>query len=172
MKMSRALKLVFYSSFSILFFSGLLYFLMDQFIRVQGPFGETTHPAQFWALRSHAIAGLWFLYLFGFLYGRHVKPGLRSKKRLPSGIFFLVPIAVLCLSVPALYYLSNETWKHYAALIHTYLGIALILPLLIHATWRAKITQKNTNDARAPQTSQREFLLGIKQLFGDTQQKP
>lgn len=129
---------VFYISFTALFLSGLIFYLLDRFFTVQGPFGPVASPARLWSLQIHSVISLWFLFLFGYIYASHIGPNLRFQRRRRSGLFFLIPMAILAVTVPGLFYLVNENAKQAVALVHTYVGLGLIIPFVIHGVLRKK----------------------------------
>ena len=131
--MTSALKKSFYISFATLFLSGLVHVLLDTFFRVSSELGETLHPLQFWFLRLHSVSGLWFLFLFGYIFARHVQPKLKHRKNRISGLIFLSMLITLSLSAPALFYLVNESLKQAVTLSHIYLGLIVAIPFYFHS---------------------------------------
>lgn len=128
MKVQRLLKIVFYLSFSILYLSGVADFVLGKILT--SPMGSP--PEQALALRVHGIAGLWFLFLFGHFFKAHILPSLRGVRHRRTGILLWLALGLLSVSVPLLYYLSNETLRDATVFVHTYLGIAVLAFLLMH----------------------------------------
>ena len=121
MKVDPPLKWIFYTSFSILYISGVAEYF------IAGP-----SSAQSLALRIHGIIGLWFLYLFGHFFKAHIWPSLRFSRHRKTGLILWGGLIALSLTVPLLYYLSNEQVRNWTVAFHTYLGILVIVPLLGH----------------------------------------
>jgi hypothetical protein len=141
MKLSRRIKRILYISLSLLFLSGLYYFILDHYFKTVGEFGEIQNPAQFWSLRLHSLTGLWFFIFFGYFYAKHIQPGLKGQRLKKSGLLLYSVLAILFLTVPGLFYLSDETLKFWTAQFHTYLG--LLFPFFIAAHILAhKISQR------------------------------
>ena len=131
-RMTREFKIVFLTTCIVLYISGVAYFYFEHFVRVATDFGEDQSPYQALILHLHGIAGLLFLGLFGYLYATHVKPGLRGRARKLSGYMILTVVLILCFTVPGLYYLGSERLRALFSNVHTYLGLAVILPFFWH----------------------------------------
>jgi len=119
------LKWIFYLSFSLLYVSGAADFALQ--LIYDGP-----SPAQSLALRIHGIVGLWFLYLFGHFFKAHIWPSLRQMRQRKSGYTLWISLIILSVSVPFLYYLGSDAWRDAVVGLHTYLGLFVIVPLLVH----------------------------------------
>ncbi len=135
-RMTREFKIIFLTTCMGLYISGGAYFYFEHFIRVATEFGEGQSPHQALILHLHGIIGLLFLGLFGYLYGTHVKPGLRGRARRVSGYAILTAVSILCLTVPGLYYLGDERLRSIFSNVHTYLGLAVFLPFIWHFVGR------------------------------------
>lgn len=126
MKLNGKLKTIFYLSFGTLFLSGLIYWLVsmgaeDQWISTRS-----------WSLKVHSIVSLWFFVFFGYFYSKHVEPCLRLGKRIVTGKSLLTLFVVVFLTVPGLFYITSEKWRENVAMIHTYGGLLLLAPFLVH----------------------------------------
>ena len=141
MKIYRKFRRFFMFTWYVLYVSGLAFFVFEHFFQVQGEFGWEPHPWQIPTLHFHGIIGLGFLILMGHLYAVHIRPSLRGRRKRTSGIFLLVCIAMLCLTVPGLYYLGDVYSKN----SHSYLGLATLLPFLIHVLHRDRIETTKTS---------------------------
>jgi len=136
MKIKRLFKLNLAVTFAALYATGFLYWWLVS----RHPRTPDTDPvaAGPFFLRSHAILGLWSLILFGYLYRSHIQPGLKTARRRLSGFTTLAACATLIITVPGLFYIVNEEQKASVAALHTYLGLAFIVPVFTHAfRWRA-----------------------------------
>lgn len=132
MRISPRLKRILYISISLLYVTGVSYFIFSNWVRMPSDFGPTTHPSQIWQLRLHSIFGLWFLIFFGYFYARHVQHGLKGQVHLKSGLLLYGTILFLILTVPLLFYLTSEKLKVLAMQAHTYVGLALPFIIAIH----------------------------------------
>jgi hypothetical protein len=120
-RVGRGLRVVFYISFSILYISGALDFLF-----------QPQSPEQSLALKIHGVAGLWFLVLFGHFFRSHIWPSLNFRRHRKTGITLWITMTILCLTVPLLYYLGTDISRDATVALHTYLGFAVLIPLIIH----------------------------------------
>ena len=120
----------------LLYFSGLFFFILDNFFEIKNEFGISKNSYQQNVLIIHATAGLFFLFIFGYLYSWHIN--FRSTKRFYSGTTLFIITLILCISVPFLYYSNNEIIKKIAKLIHTYIGLISIFIILIHILFKKK----------------------------------
>jgi len=142
MKLPARFKWIFYSCVVMLYLSGVVFFLSDHFFQVKTEFGMTPPAAQIHILHIHSIVGLFFIFAFGYIYRVHVEPGLRGTRRRKSGISLLAVIAFLCLTVPFLFYATDESLRSSVAAIHTYIGLATVLPFLLHFLLRDRKKKK------------------------------
>ncbi|HVV71569.1 MAG TPA: hypothetical protein VHI52_08735 [Verrucomicrobiae bacterium] len=142
-RFSRRFKAVFFISAVLLYFSGVGYVIFDTFVHVKGEFGNEPHPLQIHFLHLHGIAGLVFLFVFGHLFASHIRPGLRGHRRKVTGLSIFIPLAVLALTVPGLYYFGNEHLKNMVAAVHTYLGLVTVIPFGLHL-WLRQSPRKPT----------------------------
>jgi hypothetical protein len=140
-KVSPRLKLSVHISFSVLYASGVFYFIVDRFLKVPTSLGVENNPNAHAILEIHAIVGLWFIALMGYLLRAHIEPGWRVNRNRGSGLGLFIPLLILCATVPGLYYLADEKWRAVTAFVHTYLGLVAVLPLLFHL-WAAKRTRQ------------------------------
>lgn len=117
---------------AFLYLSGLAAWLLATRFQVDQGYGLEPSPLKTWALHSHSVAGFVFLILFGYLWHAHVEPGLKHKKKKPSGLAVLAVLAVLFATVPLLFYVTGESARSWTAALHTWLGAAALAPFLYH----------------------------------------
>jgi len=138
MQLTRNFKIIFFSACIGLYISGVAYYYFEHFVRVTTEFGNDQSPYQALILHLHGMIGLLFLSLFGYLWATHIRPGLRGRVRKKSGLTMLFSVLILCLTVPGLYYLGDEKLRAVFSNVHTYLGLAVIVPFLVHYIKRAR----------------------------------
>jgi hypothetical protein len=130
MKFSRELKVFSYLFFLTLYVTGVVLAFYSN---------PLERPPQFSIyLKIHGVVGTFFLVVFGYLLSFHVEPGLRGKHRIRSGKLNLILMGVLIGSIPGLYYINSESWRESFAFVHTYVGILILVPLVVHAIGRLK----------------------------------
>jgi hypothetical protein len=133
MKLSRGFKALLLWTSAFLYLTGLAVWLLATRLQTDNGYGGfEPSPWKATTLHAHSIAGLAFLGLFGYLVSVHVEPGLKQRKKKRSGLTLLVVFGILFLTVPFLFYATGETARAWTAAVHTWLGAALLAPLLFH----------------------------------------
>ena len=140
MKFSQTFKRILFLTLVGLLLTGALVWMLDLWFQVDNGMGPEPLPSRIWILRAHAVIGLWFLMVFGAVFQTHILKGIRARKKLVSGFCLLIPIGILIITVPLLYYVIDDNIKGTVAQIHTYLGFAVTLPFFYH--WLHKTTSR------------------------------
>jgi hypothetical protein len=125
-----------YSLVGLLWLSGALWLLLDQFFARRGEFGITPHPFQAPLLLVHGVLAILSMYLFGWIAARHVSRWWRTRQRRLSGSALTATLTVLGLSGFALFFLVGDTSQHFAALLHDAAGLASVLFIVQHWFFR------------------------------------
>jgi hypothetical protein len=125
-------KRILYISTAFLWVSGLFWLYCKYFGQIQGEFGQQASPIQPVMLEIPGAAAMIFLMIFGTLLLYHVPTGWEQKRQRPSGGFLLGICWILILTGWGLYYVGNETLRHWTSLIHIFVGVALPLLIYIH----------------------------------------
>ncbi len=116
----------------VLYFSGVAVYILKGWLQVDRGMGPEPRSWQITSLQAHSIFGLLFLFLFGYLWATHVLPGWRRRRRLKTGISMVAVCLVLFVTVPFLFYASHEGLKSSMVWVHTYFGLASLLPFAVH----------------------------------------
>lgn len=132
MKLSRRFKLILFATLLTLYTSGVLTWVMTHWFQQNSGFGPEPSPLRTFWLQMHAIVGLWFLPLFGYLFHSHIRPAWRRRRKLKSGTALTAVLIFLCATIPGLYYMSDEAAKNWVALSHTYVGLLALVFFLKH----------------------------------------
>ncbi len=132
MKLTHRFKLILLTSLGLMYATGLLTWITSQFFLNDRGFGREPSPLRVVWLDSHAVSGLWFLALFGYMFHSHIFPALKRKRKIKSGLLLTVVLALLSLSVPGLYYFTSESARAGASWLHTYLGLGALGFFLAH----------------------------------------
>lgn len=132
MKIHQPFKNILYLTLFGLYTTGLVVWILQTWFKVDNGFGPEAPASTIWYLRLHAWIGLWFLMVFGYLYGAHIQPGLMGRRKRKSGWILLALFGILFVTVPGLYYITNDDFKNKVALIHTVLGLVLFAPFFVH----------------------------------------
>jgi hypothetical protein len=81
----------------------------------------------------HAAASFAMLFVFGALWSIHARAGWRRNRQRKSGALLVLGFTGLALTAIGVYYLGESGAADVTALVHLALGVALALPLGVHA---------------------------------------
>ena len=112
--------------------SGLAFFVLNNWITVEGEFGPEKHPWQFAVLRTHGAAAFLMMISFGYLLASHVPAGWRTGRVKKSGISLVASVAFMVLSAYILYYASDLDFRHYLVYAHVAVGFSLPFQVTLH----------------------------------------
>jgi len=122
-----------YVAFVLAWLSGAAWLVFHYFLQRQGEFALEPHPLEHWCLRLHGLTAFVLLWLGGVLWVRHVQPGMRWPPRRTSGLTIACAFCVMAASGYLLYYADEGATRDAIGLVHWIIGLALILPMLLHA---------------------------------------
>ena len=120
---------VLFSTLLFCWFSGLLFFVFDGWIRVEGEFGQQRHPLQQIMLSAHGASAFLMLILFGFMLKNHVALLWRANKNRSIGITIVMSFIVLIITGYFLYYASAELFRLANSYLH--IGIGILFPCFV-----------------------------------------
>ena len=116
----------------LLFLSGLCWLIIHYILAVGDPFSPWQLFIAPWSMKLHGALSMIFLIAFGSLIEGHILQGIKSKKHIRSGLSMLGSSALLILTGYGLYYFSGETARQSTSIIHSIIGIAFGVIMLIH----------------------------------------
>ena len=131
-KLPRWQELAVYSSFVVLLLSGVVWLILDRWVRVAGEFGPEHHPAEHVSLILHAIGAYAFLVILGAMIPVHIPLGWNLRRNRISGAVLLTIFSLLSLTALGLYYVGEDTLRSSTSLIHWVVGLIAVPGLLIH----------------------------------------
>ena len=132
MKLLQPFKTILWFTLVLLYGTGVLVYVLATWFQSDRGMGPEPSPWQLTSLQVHSITGLLFLIFFGYLWATHILPGWRRRRLRGTGALMTGVCIVLMLTVPILFYSTHEEFKNLTGLVHTYLGLASILPFLLH----------------------------------------
>ncbi len=144
LRVPKTIKQLLISTLLISFVTGGLFFILNNWITIEGEFGPEKHPLQFPTLQLHAAAGFVMILLYGAFWGSHVPLAWRSKRARNTGVGLALFIGIQILTAYLLYYLANEQARTLTAWTHLGVGMCLPLFLFLHIrskTKRSKVQQ-------------------------------
>jgi hypothetical protein len=112
-----------YAVFGVLWFSGCLWMVLDQFFARSGQFGVSPHPWEPTVLLIHGVLAIIGTYLLGWISSRHALDAWLRAVRRWSGGSLAVVLALLVVSGFALFFLSEDKWQRFTAFAHETLGL-------------------------------------------------
>ena len=95
----QKLKIWLYFIITLLWISGLAFFILKTWFQIPGEFGITTNPYQYTALQVHGFFALIMMVTFGYVLGTHVPKVFKLK---PTSITKLISNK----KIPIIIYLS------------------------------------------------------------------
>ena len=123
-----------YVSFGLLIATGIVWLVLENFVRVDGQFGPEPHPAEHWLLVAHGLVAYAFLIVAGTMVPVHIILGLNTRRNLKSGLAFAGTLLLLALTALGLYYLGDDMLRSRFSTIHWALGLVALPLLAIHAS--------------------------------------
>jgi hypothetical protein len=125
-------RLAVYVVSGLLWLSGCMWLVLDQFFESRGQFGAMPNPLQPPILLIHGVVAILSLYLLGWVSSRHILKGWRGRLRRMSGGLLAAFFGLLSLSGFALFFVSDDRWQHIAAVSHDALGVGITVFALQH----------------------------------------
>jgi hypothetical protein len=130
--MRRRQRLTIYLFGGVLWASGVLWLVLDQFFASQEQFGRTPHPLEPPVLLIHGLLAIASAYALGWISARHVLQWWTAGLRRWSGGLFAALTVTLSVSGFALFFISDDQWQRVFQLMHEWLGVAIVLFALQH----------------------------------------
>jgi hypothetical protein len=132
-RLKKSRKLAVYAVSLALLLTGLLWLYFFYFVRVVDQFGfENPHPSQGYFMIAHALAALPAVWIYGFLWQIHVKPGWRARTKRWSGGTMWTLVLLMILTGYALYYIGNDVVRDWVSLTHWIAGLVALVVFLWH----------------------------------------
>ena len=131
-KISKPWRRALYAALATSWCSGIVFFVLSRWVRVEGEFGPERHPLQFPFLQLHGGAAFVMMMFLGALFIGHVANTWPIKKQHPMGLTMAIVAALMVISAWLLYYLANEDVRAWVANIHAAMGFLLPAILVIH----------------------------------------
>ena len=121
-----------YLGFGLLFSTGVIWLLLDWFVRVPGEFGPEHHPAQHWSIIIHGISAYFFLATMGSLLPLHIKLGWILGQHRWSGSALAGTLLLLSLTALGLYYAADDLSRSWTSIVHWCVGLLALVTILLH----------------------------------------
>jgi hypothetical protein len=122
---------------ALLFLSGLAWAYWNYLAVSPGHFERSAKTG---AMKIHGAAAMAILVLVGMLLAGHVRFAWRARRNRGNGSLFLSAFAILAITGYGLYYAGSETVRAWTSWLHTAVGLALPIFLMVHI-WLGKRTR-------------------------------
>ena len=146
-RLTQPLKGLFYTTFSILFLSGILWWgLHDLFPNFFKGLSETFSSP---LMQIHGAAAMASLFFLGWLVPAHMRRGWQKKRNRKPGLVIITSCALLVVTGYGLYYFGSEWSRTLSVWLH--IGTGLLFPfILIWHIWIGKRESRRKAPKRLP----------------------
>ncbi len=131
-RLSRRISAALLATLAALWLTGAAWLLLHYILAKPDEFGVIRHPLESPTVLAHGVLALAALFLLGWFAGRHAGAA-SSGRRVASGWLLTLPLAVLVVAGCAQLFVTSAPLQSALAAVHWVLGLALLLPLLVHA---------------------------------------
>ncbi len=132
MKLSKYQRIWIYSTFSVLFVTGSIWFILHTLEMRHNDSAPWLSTREITMLKIHGGAAMIFLVLLGTLIPIHIRRGLGKKENVPSGFGVIGAMLLLAVTGYGLYYFGDEHARSLTSSVHTFLGLASPFVLAWH----------------------------------------
>jgi hypothetical protein len=145
-KMEKKERHILSGVFACTYFSGLFLYIFSHWIRVLTPIGEQHHPSEQWVRVLHTGVTYLVVIAFGYMVKGHVIPGLRLKKKIPSGSGLVMVFVLLTVTALYILYSGESSLTSSVAQIHLVVGLATPVLIILHVIKRRDDWKRRLND--------------------------
>jgi hypothetical protein len=131
-RLSRRISAALLAALAALWLTGALWLALHYFWAQPDEFGVVRHPLESPTVLAHGVMALVVLFLLGWFAGRHAGAA-SSGRRMASGWLLTLLLAVLVVAGCAQLFATSAALQSTLAVVHWVLGLALLLPVLVHA---------------------------------------
>jgi len=139
----QKLKIWLYFIITLLWISGLTFFILKTWFQIPGEFGITTNPYQYTALQVHGFFALIMMVTFGYVLGTHVPKVFKLKPTRILGILLVTVVSFQIITAYLLYYIVEDFARDVVEYLHLGAGISLPFILIFHIYRNKLLKTKN-----------------------------
>ena len=142
--------------------SGVTFFILDHWVRVEGEFGPERHPWQVSVLQLHGAGAFAMMIAFGYLLASHVPAGWKTGRMRFLGTTMVAVVAFLVVSAYLLYYLADDQLRVGLSWAHASAGFSLPFLLATHfvQAWLARRKRRRAGRGDAETSRARQPAPG------------
>lgn len=130
--MKKNKKKVIYISYSLVFVTGVVVFILKRYFHVETEWGETPHYALGDIKFAHFLSMVFFIFSLGRVFDDHIVKKLRYSKKKISGSFLLFSLSACSVSGLLLLFSFESYIRDYVGVIHFLLGLGTFFCLIFH----------------------------------------
>ena len=138
--------------------SGVVFFVLNNWVTVEGDFGRQKHPWQFTFLKIHGGAAFLAMISYGFIMGSHVPLAWKTKRMRKMGIVIVSALSFLVFTAYLLYYVAGDEFRILVSYAHAAVGFSLPFLVGIHL-YLAKHSTVKKKEAVASDVRTEEVTL-------------
>ncbi|MEO1856259.1 MAG: hypothetical protein ABGY95_02685 [Rubritalea sp.] len=131
-KMSWGFKAILGTAILTSWTTGLGFYILNNYMEVEGDFGPEKHPFQFSFLKVHGASAFVMLVIYGYLLASHVPIGLKAKRERMLGLLLTFTQALLIFTAYYLYYGKDEDRRELMAWTHFSIGFFYPMIIVLH----------------------------------------
>lgn len=121
-----------YGVFSLIWISGVSFFVLQTWFQIEGEFGMQKHPWQFTSLQIHGFMAFVMMVTFGYVLGTHVQAGWKLKPIRKSGVILTAMPIFMMITAYLLYYIAEDFSRQIVAYSHLAVGFLMPFILFLH----------------------------------------
>lgn len=140
-RLPKLIKNLLYGFFAVSLVTGCTFFVLNQFVVIEGPFGPQKHPWQKYFLMTHGASAFIIMTLFGMMLSSHVPKTWPLKKNKITGMLLVTIVSLQMITAYCLYYLVLGEYRIFLIYTHLVTGITLPVALVGHLI-RTKVRKK------------------------------
>ena len=111
--------------------TGVTFFILNQWLEIEGEFGPEKHPAQATFLKIHGGAAFLMMISYGYLLATHIPAGYRSRRQRVLGLGLVAAQGFLILTAYGLYYVGGADF--HALIGYAHASVGFLFPFLLAA---------------------------------------
>lgn len=112
--------------------TGIAFFILREFMVIEGDFGPQMHPLQFPTLMVHGLCAFLMIFGAGGMLFAHVPHGWKSGKQRVWGCAITAVVLLQIFSGYLLYYLDGDFARSASGYVHLAIGLLVPFILLAH----------------------------------------
>lgn len=125
-------RMVIFVILAISWCSGIAFFVLNNWVSVEGDFGPEKHPLQFPTLMIHAAAAFILMLMIGGILASHVPMSWKTKRLRKDGISLIALFGIQVITAYLLYYVANEDIRVVVSYLHLACGASFPFFLIAH----------------------------------------